>query len=267
MKLDYDLTSTKERLDYVNELIKSRGVKDSDFVASEFNSYELNAVGNYLLYTYEKENKLKRITDNDRYREEHEQVQIDYQNGIKSYVHPKKDKMKYPEDKQLKLKSYDEFIIPSKIQEFALSDLKNKVNRMSVKECESYGLNKGSFITSINGDIKELRTSFSKYFEVKSKNEFIINRHDRRESQYSIKTIERVLANHSMMKNLYTKHLDSDVFCTYQDVMAALERCYEFDLFTNRQKVLIEELIRYGHVHHKYYETLHRALKKIKKMI
>ena len=85
MKLNYNLKTTEDRLKYINDELNKLGVSNSDYICSKLEPSDIEAMGNYLLHTYEKEQGLKQIRDKEQNKTDHERVMIDYQTkGIKS---------------------------------------------------------------------------------------------------------------------------------------------------------------------------------------
>ena len=93
LNLDFSLETIGERIDFLNDLL------DSD---QSFTHKELEKMGEYLLYVYDKQ-----IITKDSRKKAHERVIKDKANGKKTYVIIKKNAIIpiYDENKQQKIKN------------------------------------------------------------------------------------------------------------------------------------------------------------------
>ena len=267
MKLNYNLKTTEDRLKYINDELNKLGVSNSDYICSELEPSDVEAMGNYLLHTYEKEQGLKQIRDKEQNKTDHERVMIDYQTkGIKSYVKIKPQPTVYTGDKLKKLKSYESFILPAEIQKFSLQELKEKVKNMTMEECKDKDVNRTEMLKNIDDDIADINKMFSTFFEVKSNDlsRSITNISSDRED-YTINDIKSVLKNYRRINTSAYNMLDSDMYCMYLDIIKVLNNKDLLDELTETQMKLIEELMLNGEIENKNETNLNGALKKMKK--
>ena len=92
IKLDFSLKTTKERVEFLNNLLNSE---------KKFTNSELEKMGDYLLFF---ENDFK-VNDDDARREAHERVSKDAKNGLKTYVifKDKIDNIIYDDNKKISI--------------------------------------------------------------------------------------------------------------------------------------------------------------------
>ena len=141
LNLDFSLETIGERIDFLNDLL------DSD---QTFTHKELEKMGEYLLYVYDKQT----ITKDSR-KKAHERVIKDKANGKKTYVIIKKNTIVpiYDENKQQKIKNNAKNLAIIEENQNDLKNLKEFIRERDFFYFHVKGISKNKLLNDINSDI------------------------------------------------------------------------------------------------------------------
>ena len=144
INLDLTLETIEERIVFIEELLENN---------DNFTSKELDRMGEYLLYLYD-----KRLITTDSRKEAHERVMKDKEQGKKTYVviKKRKEKIEYDDYKKNKIKSANETLSCIEKNVNDIKNFKEKVKSRNHSYFNDKNLSKQKILGDINKDISDL---------------------------------------------------------------------------------------------------------------
>lgn len=266
IKLDYNLTSTAERKAFVEDyLYNALGIQEHEMMSDKITPQELEMLGNYILYAYDKENG-ESTQKKEQNKKNHQRVLIDNENGLKTYVVAnrihKKIVQVFDADKQktIEQQATTQQIIDDMIENYRT--LKKYISAKTISELSDNGLQKGRINANIDNDVHECNVG-KVLFEVNS-NEGIRSKHyplDDVEFNYDDKLIKIILQNLQLLKA--TSQIYTVAHCIVMDFEQAIDECD----FTVKQYEVINTLINNESIKYSDYGNLYTAISKLKKYL
>ena len=244
LNLDFNLTDIEERVNLITDLLESD---------KKFTSRELEVMGEYLLFLYDKETIKKESR-----KESHKRVLKDKANGKKTYVTTRKSKIQpvYDENKQEVINKNKDYFLLLEDNLNNLREFKEIIKNKNHSYFSKRNVSKSKILGDINKDIRDLENA-KILFEVNNHGgEFA--RHDRINLDYVDYTNEKFI--YEVLKNIDYLKLQappSNCFFVYIDFDNATKNIK----FTKKQEEVLYKL-RNGEPITSENETINCILKK-----
>lgn len=225
LNLDFNLTDIEERINLITDLLESD---------KKFTSRELEVMGEYLLFLYDKQMLTKEYN-----KEAHEQVLKDKAKGKRTYVVPKKNKIQptYDTQKQEKINNNKELFNLIEDNLNTIKEVKEILKDKNYSYFSKRNVSKNKILGDINKDIRDLEDAKT-LFKVKNHGgEFV--RHDRINLDYVDYTNEEFI--YEVLKNIDYLKLQappSNCFFIYLDFDNATKNIK----FTKKQEEVLYKL-------------------------
>lgn len=228
LNLDFSLETIGERIAFIEDLLENN---------ANFTGRELDKMGEYLLYLYDKQ-----LITTDSRKEAHERVMKDKEQGKKTYVVIKKRKneVEYDDFKKEKIKKNSEIL---HCIEKNINDIKNFREQIKEKShvfFNNNGVSKKKILSDVNKDIADLEKGKILFDTFSHGGEF--NRFDRfnlNDIDYTNETfIYEVLKN---MSYIEVQTPPSNLFFICMDFVEATKNIK----FTKKQQEVLYKL-KYG---------------------
>jgi hypothetical protein len=244
LNLDFSLETIGERIDFLNDLL------DSD---QTFTHKELEKMGEYLLYVYDKQ-----IITKDSRKKAHERVIKDKANGKKTYVIIKKNAIVpiYDENKQQKIKNNAKNLAIIEENQNDLKKLKEFIRERDFFYFHVKGISKNKLLNDINSDISDLEKAKSLFNVYGHGGEF--NKHDKIDLNYIDYTDETFI--YEVLKNMQYIEMQSppsNLFFICMDFIEATKNIK----FTKKQQEVLYKL-KYGESIREEISTVQNIIKK-----
>ena len=252
-KFNQDVTDYKERLALVEEYLKENKV----------NQKELETLGNYILFCYDKNIKKQNKLDSQHY-----QVLVNHQKGRKIHIKKKFKRLslKSPywnnRTNEVAINLNKERIESNKdILDLIDNQIDSLLNlKQQAKSTATQGLNKSRLFKEINGDISFLNQS-------KKTNQVFIkehgyNCHDSfKELDIDYNSLKLMMILIRNLPDLEAYPLDSTIYHIAMDIKTAIERC----TFTSKQAEHLKRYIEGENTKDIHMKTVELAVKKVMK--
>ena len=228
INLDLTLQTIEERIAFIEDLLENN---------SNYTGKELDRMGEYLLYLYDKQ-----LITTDSRKEAHERVMKDKEQGKKTYViiKKRKEKVEYDDYKKLKIESANETL---SCIEKNVNDIKKFKEILKTKNHSYFNdknLSKQKVLGDINKDISDLEKGTQLFPVISHGGEF--NKFDRfnlNDIDYTNETfIYEVLKN---MSYIEVQTPPSNLFFICMDFVEATKNIN----FTKKQQEVLYKL-KYG---------------------
>lgn len=247
LNLDFNLTDIKERIDLITDLLESD---------KKFTSRELEVMGEYLLFLYDKETIKKESR-----KESHKRVLKDKVNGRKTYVTTRKSKIQsiYNENKQEVINKNKDYFLLLENNLNNLREFKEIIKDKNYSYFSKRNVSKSKILGDINKDIRDLENAKILFEANNHGGEFA--RHDRINLDYVDYTNEKFI--YEVLKNIDYLKLQappSNCFFIYIDFDNATKNIK----FTKKQEEVLYKL-RNGESIEKNGQTIRNILKKYSK--
>ena len=147
LNLDFNLTDIEERINLITDLLESD---------KKFTSRELEVMGEYLLFLYDKETIKKESR-----KESHKRVLKDKMNGKKTYVTTRKSKIQpvYDKNKQEVINKNKDYFLLLENNLNNLREFKEIIKNKNHSYFSKRNVSKSKILGDINKDIRDLENA------------------------------------------------------------------------------------------------------------